>query len=59
MVTQSPRTATVTANVETKCVAFGREHILSVIDDYPKVRRLLEMIIKGRARDTVQKIIKG
>ena len=59
VITQSPRTATVTAMVETKCVAFEREHVVSVIEDYPKVRRLLEMLVKGRARDTVQKIIKG
>ena len=30
---------------------------MRVIDAYPRVRKLLEAMIEGRARDTVEKLI--
>lgn len=57
MLTGSPRTATVKAVDDVKVVAFEKHRVIRVIDGYPKVRALLETMIEGRARDTVEKII--
>ena len=52
-----PRTATVLAMEDVKAVTFEAHRIRRVIDAHPKVRRLLEAMIEGRARDTVEKLI--
>lgn len=57
--TGGPRTATVTAIDEVQAIAFERHRVERVIDAYPKVRALLEAMIEGRARDTVEKLIGG
>lgn len=57
VLTGGPRTANVTAIDAVQVVAFEKHRIQRVIDDYPRVRRLLEAMIEGRARDTVEKII--
>ncbi len=57
VLTGGERTATVTAQTELDLVAFEAHRIERVLADYPKVRTLLESIVEGRARDTVEKII--
>jgi CRP-like cAMP-binding protein len=57
VLTGGPRTANVTAVEAVQVVAFESHRIQRVIDDYPRVRQLLEAMIEGRARDTVEKII--
>ena len=57
VLTGSPRTATVKAVDDVQVVAFEKHRIQRVIDAHPKVRKLLEAMIEGRARDTVEKII--
>lgn len=57
--TSSPRTATVTAVTEVDVAAFAREAVADVLNAYPKVRKLLASIIEGRARDMMEKQIKG
>ncbi len=57
VLTGGPRTATVTAIDAVQIVAFESHRIQRVIDAYPRVRKLLEGLIEGRARDTVEKII--
>ncbi len=57
LLTGSTRTATVKALEEVKVVAFEKHRVMRVIDAYPKVRALLEAMIEGRARDTVEKLI--
>jgi CRP/FNR family transcriptional regulator, cyclic AMP receptor protein len=57
VLTGSPRTATVTALEAVQVVAFEKHRISRIVDDYPRVRQLLETMIEGRARDTVEKII--
>lgn len=57
VLTGGARTATVTAVDAVHVVAFESHRIQRIIDDYPRVRRLLEGLIEGRARDTVEKII--
>ncbi len=57
VLTGGERTATVTALTELDLVAFEAHRIERILADYPKVRELLESIVEGRARDTVEKII--
>lgn len=57
VLTGGPRTATVTALAPVQVVAFEKHRIQRIVDDYPRVRQLLEAMIAGRARDTVEKII--
>lgn len=57
LLTGSPRTATVTAVGPVQVVAFEEHRILRVIDAYPRVRKILEAMVEGRARDTVEKLI--
>ena len=57
LLTGSPRTATVKALDDVKVVAFEKHRVQRVIDAYPRVRKLLEAMIEGRARDTVEKLI--
>ena len=52
-----PRTATVTAKTDVDCVAFHRHRIERVLSDYPKVHQLLQALVEGRARDTIEKIV--
>lgn len=59
VLTGGPRTATVKAIDDVKVIAFEKHRVQRVIDQYPKVRRLLEAMIEGRARDTVEKLISG
>lgn len=57
VLTGSPRTATVIAIDDVQVVAFEAHRIQRIVDDYPRVRRLLEALIEGRARDAVEKIV--
>lgn len=57
VVTGQPATATVVAETEVQLLAFAEPRIARVVEDYPRVRKLLEAMIVGRARDTVEKII--
>jgi CRP-like cAMP-binding protein len=54
-----PRTATVRAASAVSCVAFPRHRIQEILDDYPKVRKVLQALVEGRARDTIEKIVKS
>ena len=58
VLTGSERTATVTALGPVDCVCFEGHRIRRVLEDYPKVRELLEKIVARRAEDTVEKIIR-
>jgi CRP-like cAMP-binding protein len=51
------RTATVTAVTDVDAVAFEKHRIERIVADYPKVRALLEALVEGRARDTIEKIV--
>ena len=58
VLTGSARTATVKALEDVQLVAFEKHRIQRVIDAHPRVRKLLEAMIEGRARDTVEKLIR-
>ena len=51
-----PRTATVVAIEPCTMLCFPKQQIEEILDAYPKVRKLLESIVLGRARDTIEKI---
>lgn len=51
-----PRTATVVAAEDCTLLCFHRHAIEAVLNAYPKVRKLLETVVRGRARDTIEKI---
>lgn len=57
VLTGGVRTASVVAETELDLVAFEAHRIERVLADYPKVREVLESIVEGRARHTVEKII--
>lgn len=57
VLTGGVRTATVTAQTEVDLISFEAHRIERILADYPKVRELLESIVEGRARQTVEKII--
>jgi len=54
-----PRTATVTAAEPVQAVRFDKEKIDEILAQYPKVRRLLEAVVLGRARDTIEKLTRS
>jgi CRP-like cAMP-binding protein len=51
-----PRTATVVAKEECTMLCFYKSQIEEILVEYPKVRRLLESIVIGRAKDTIDKM---
>ncbi len=59
MLTGMPRTATVSALTDASAVRFDKGDIDQVLDRYPAARRLLQAMIKGRAKDTAEKMVKA
>lgn len=59
MITNMPRTATVTALTDVSVVRFDKADIERVLDRTPLARRLLQAMIEGRARDTFEKIARA
>jgi CRP-like cAMP-binding protein len=57
VITGAARTATVTAVTDVTVATFARHRVQRILDESPKVRALLEQLVEGRARDTVEKII--
>ena len=53
------RTATVVAAEPCTLLCFYRQQIEEVLNTYPKVRELLETLVHGRAKDTIQKITRA
>jgi CRP-like cAMP-binding protein len=51
-----PRTATVVAKEPCTLLCFYRSQIDEILVAYPKVRKLLESVVMGRAKDTIEKI---
>lgn len=54
-----PRTATVTALTDLSVVRFDQADIEDVLSRNPDARRILEAMIEGRARDTVEKVVRA
>jgi CRP-like cAMP-binding protein len=51
-----PRTATVVAVGDCTLLRFSGQAIEAVLAGHPRIRKLLESIVYGRARDTIEKI---
>ncbi len=51
-----PRTATVVATEPCSMLCFPKALIDEILTAYPKVRKLLETVVLGRAKDTIEKI---
>jgi CRP-like cAMP-binding protein len=56
VLTGRPRTATVTAIDDVLVVVFSQDLVARLLDAYPRVRKLLDALVLGRARDTIEKI---
>jgi CRP-like cAMP-binding protein len=54
-----PRTATVTAAEPVEAVRFDKEKIDEILVHYPRVRKLLEAVVLGRAKDTIEKLTRS
>ena len=54
-----PRTATVTALTDLSVVRFDQSDIEDALSRNPGARRILEAMIEGRARDTVEKVVRA
>lgn len=59
LLTNLPRTATVTALTDLSVVRFDHADIEDVLSRNPGARRILEAMIAGRARDTVEKVVRA
>lgn len=56
VLTGRPRTATVTAIDEVLVVVFSQDLVERLLEAYPRVRKLLDAVVLGRARDTIDKL---
>ncbi|MDF1562650.1 MAG: cyclic nucleotide-binding domain-containing protein [Deltaproteobacteria bacterium] len=52
-----PRTATVVAKSDLVLLAFDRQPVLEILDDYPKVKEILGKVGLIRSEDTVEKLM--
>lgn len=59
VLTGSPRTATVDAVTAVTCAVLARHRVQRILDAHPKVRGLLEALVEGRARQTLERILGG
>ncbi len=59
VLTGSPRTATVDAITPVTCAVLARHRVERVLDAHPRVRELLEALVEGRARNTIDRILGG
>ncbi len=57
VLTGSPRTATVDAVTSVTCAVLARHRVHRILDAHPKVRALLETMVEGRARQTLERIL--
>ena len=53
-----PRTATVTALEDVELLAFDRDPVMGILDDYPKVKEIVGKVGLMRSEDTVAKLMR-
>jgi len=56
LLTGQLRTATVVTLEECTMLCFHKNHIEEILQGYPKVRKLLETVIMGRAKSTIERV---
>ena len=59
VLTGSTRTATVEALTAATCAVLARHRVERVLDLHPRVREILEALVEGRARNTIDRILGG
>lgn len=59
VLTGAARTATVVACERVVVVAFSDARVRALLDAHPRVRALLETLVEGRARQTLDRILGG
>ncbi|MBX7194131.1 MAG: cyclic nucleotide-binding domain-containing protein [Sandaracinaceae bacterium] len=57
VLTGSPRTATVDAMTAVTCAVLARHRVQRILDAHPRVRALLEALVEGRAKQTLERIL--
>jgi len=55
VLTGRPRTATVLAIDDVELVAFGKQALEPILRKYPRVRKLMQVVVEGRVRTAIEK----
>jgi CRP-like cAMP-binding protein len=55
VLTGRPRTATVVAIDEVELIAFGKMVLEPILRKYPRVRKLMQVVVEGRVRTAIEK----
>jgi CRP-like cAMP-binding protein len=55
VLTGRPRTATVVATSDVELIVFGRQELEPILRKYPRVRKLMQVVVEGRVRTAIEK----
>ena len=55
LLTGQPRTATVAAVNEVELIAFEKQDMEPILRKYPRVRKLMQVVVEGRVRTAIEK----
>jgi CRP-like cAMP-binding protein len=55
VLTGRPRTATVVAVDDVELVAFQKQEMEPILRKYPRVRKLMQVVVEGRVRTAIEK----
>lgn len=55
VLTGQPRTATVVAIDDVELIAFGKQALEPILRKYPRVRKLMKVVVEGRVRTAIEK----
>ena len=55
VLTGRPRTATVLAIDDVELIAFDRQALEPILRKYPRVRKLMQVVVEGRVRTAIEK----
>lgn len=55
LLTGQPRTATVVAINDVELIAFEKQDMEPVLRKYPRVRKLMQVVVEGRVRTAIEK----
>lgn len=57
VITNQPRSATVTASGQVACLRIPRQAVIDILNDYPKVKEVVAKIGLARTEDTMEKLL--
>jgi CRP-like cAMP-binding protein len=55
LLTGRPRTATVVAMSDVELITFGKQDMEPILRKYPRVRKLMQVVVEGRVRTAIEK----